>query len=57
MSFDNLQRTAFFVFALFLIFTAIVLLIGGYETAPVISVIIFIALLYAAYYILLKNFF
>ncbi len=57
MNFEKIQKIAFFVFSLFLIFSAIVMLIGGYTSNPLISIGVFIVVLYVAYYIFLKTFF
>ena len=57
MNFEKIQKIAFFVFSLFLIFSAIVLLIGGYIANPLFSIIVFIVFIYIAYYIFLKIFF
>ena len=57
MNFEKLQKIALFIFFIFLIFSSIVLLIGGYLSNPLISIIVFIVLIYGAYYIFLKTFF
>ncbi len=57
MNFEKIQKTVVFVFSLFLVFSAIVLLIGGYVANPLFSIIVFIVFIYIAYYIFLKTFF
>ena len=57
MNFEKIQKIALFLFSLFLIFSAIVLLIGGYATNPLVSIVVFVVFIYIAYYIFLKTFF
>jgi len=57
MSFEKIQKIALFVFSLFLVFSAIVLLIGGYMSNTLLSIAVFVLLVYGAYYIFLKTFF
>ncbi len=57
MNFEKIQKVAIFIFSLFLIFSAIVLLMGQYLTNPLLSIFVFILFIYIAYYIFLKTFF
>jgi len=57
MNFEKIQKIALLVFGLFIIFTGIVLLVGEFMDNTLLAIIIFIALLYIAYYILLQTFF
>jgi hypothetical protein len=42
------------VFGLFLIFSAIVILVGDYQNDPLISIVLFVAILYIVYYLGIK---
>ncbi len=52
-----IHKLLFGVFALFLIFVAIVFLIGDYQENPLFSIFIFIFILYVVYYLAIKIFF
>ena len=56
MNFDILNKLLFGVFALFMLFSAIVLLVGDYLNDPLFSIIIFIVILYLVYYFAIKFF-
>ncbi|QCI27534.1 hypothetical protein C6V80_00695 [Caminibacter pacificus] len=44
------------VFVLFLLFSAIVILVGDYLNDPLLSIVIFIVILYVVYYLGIKFF-
>jgi len=52
-----IHKLLFGVFALFLIFVAIVFLIGDYQKNPLFSIFIFIFIIYVVYYLAIKIFF
>jgi hypothetical protein len=54
MNLDLIHKLLAGVFGLFLIFSAIVILVGGYQDYPLISIIIFVAILYGVYYLAIK---
>ena len=56
MNLDTLNKLLFGVFALFMLFSAIVLLVGDYLNDPLFSIIIFIVILYLVYYFAIKFF-
>ena len=56
MNFELIQKIAVFIFGLFLVFSAIVLLIGEYFDNTLLAITFFIGLLYGAYYLALKTF-
>jgi len=56
MKFELIQKIAVFIFGLFLVFSAIVVLIGEYFENTFLAITFFIGLLYGAYYLALKTF-
>ncbi|WP_457564970.1 hypothetical protein [Caminibacter sp.] len=42
------------VFGLFLIFSAIVILVGDYQNDPLLSIAVFVVILYGVYYLAIK---
>ena len=56
MNLKTIHKIAILVFALFLIFVSIVLLIGEYFSNTLLAIVIFIIGLYLAYFIALKTF-
>ena len=56
MNFELIQKIAVFVFGLFLVFSAIVVLVGEYFENTLLAIMFFIGLLYGAYYLILKTF-
>ena len=56
MNFKTIHKIAIFVFALFLVFVSIVLLVGEYFENTLFSIILFILGLYLVYYMALKTF-
>ena len=56
MNFELIQKIAIFIFGLFLVFSAIVVLIGEYFDNTLLAITIFIGLLYGVYYLALKTF-
>ena len=51
---ELINKLLFGIFALFLLFSAIVIFVANFMTSPLLSFIIFIVILYILYYILLK---
>jgi len=51
---ELINKLLFGIFALFLLFSAIVILVADFTTSPMLSFIVFVAVLYILYYILLK---
>ena len=56
MNLKTLHKIAIFVFALFLIFTSIVILIGEYFSNTLLAIITFILGIYIVYFMALKTF-
>ncbi len=56
MNLKILHKIAIFIFALFLIFVSIVILIGEYFENTFLAIIMFITGLYIVYFIALKTF-
>ena len=56
MNFELIQKTAIFIFGLFLVFSAIVLLVGEYINNTLLAIVVFVGLLYGVYYLFLKTF-
>ena len=56
MNFELIQKIAIFIFGLFLVFSAIVLLVGEYMNNTLLAVVVFVGLLYGVYYLFLKTF-
>ena len=56
MNFELIQKIAVFIFGLFLVFSAIVVLMGEYINNTLLAITIFTGLLYGVYYLFLKTF-
>ncbi len=56
MKFELIQKIAIFIFGLFLVFSAIVLLVGEYINNTLLAIVVFVGLLYGVYYLFLKTF-
>ena len=56
MNFELIQKIAIFIFGLFLVFSAIVLLVGEYINNTLLAIVVFVGLLYGVYYLFLKTF-
>jgi hypothetical protein len=54
MNLNLIHKLLMGVFGLFLIFSAIVILVGDYLHDPIFSIITFIAILYFVYYLAIK---
>ena len=56
MNFELIQKIAIFIFGLFLVFSAIVVLMGEYINNTLLAIVVFVGLLYGVYYLFLKTF-
>ncbi len=56
MNFKTLHKIAIFIFALFLIFSSIVILVGEYFENTLFAIMIFIIGIYIVYFMALKTF-
>ncbi len=57
MNLNLIHKLLIGVFGLFLIFSAIVILVGDYQNDPLLSIFLFIVILYGAYYLAIKYLF
>ena len=56
MNLNLLHKLLFGIFFLFLLFSAIVILVGEYLSNPLFSIVAFVLILYVVYYVALKVF-
>jgi len=56
MNLNLIHKLLFGIFFLFLLFSAIVFLVGDYMINPLFSIVVFVAILYIVYYVAIKVF-
>jgi len=56
MNLKTIHKLLLGVFVLFLLFSSIVILIGGYLSSPLFSIVVFVVILYVIYYLSIKFF-
>ncbi len=56
MNLNLIHKLLFGIFFLFLLFSAVVVLVGDYMESPLFSIAVFVGILYVVYYVAIKVF-